>query len=93
VASWRSAGNPEPKVTPAPSSTISQVVLTPVGFLSVFGFKTPIPYPFGEERMGYLVTAVAAAHRAGAEVVVAPFPDAISRDAIIRWPGAPTRRS
>jgi hypothetical protein len=78
-------------VTPTPSSTISQVVFTPVGFLSVFGFKTPIPYPFGEERMGYLVTnmdvAVAAARRAGAELVVSPFPDAIGRDAVIRWPG------
>ena len=78
-------------VTPTPSTTISQVVFTPAGFLSVFGFKTPIPYPFGEERTGYLVTdmdaAVAAARRAGAEVVVAPFPDAIGRDAVIRWPG------
>jgi hypothetical protein len=45
----------------------------------------------GEERTGYLVTdmdqAVAAARRAGAEVVVVPFADAIGRDAIIRWPG------
>jgi hypothetical protein len=78
-------------VTPTPSSTISQVVSTPGGFLSVFGFKTPVPYPFGEERTGYLVTgmdaAVAAARRAGAEVVVSPYPDAIGRDTIIRWPG------
>jgi hypothetical protein len=43
-------------VTPTPSSTMSQVVLTPVGSLSVFGFKTPIPFPFGAERTGYLVT-------------------------------------
>src|SRR5271168_808696 len=43
-------------VTPTPSSTISQLVLTPVGTLSVFGYKMPIPYPFGQERMGYLVT-------------------------------------
>ncbi len=79
------------RVTPTPSSAISQVVFTPVGFLSVFGFTTPIPYPFGKERTGYLVTdldvAVAAARRAGAEVVVSPFPDAIGRDAIISWPG------
>jgi hypothetical protein len=78
-------------VTPMTSSTLSQLVLTPVGLLSVFGFKTPIPYPFGEERTGYLVrdmdTAVAAARRAGAEVVVSPFRDAIGRDAVIRWPG------
>jgi hypothetical protein len=78
-------------VTPTPSATISEVVSAPVGFVSVFGFTTPIPYPFGEERTGYLVTdmdaAVAAARRAGAELVVAAFPDAIGRDAIIRWPG------
>src|SRR3984957_10350439 len=43
-------------VTPTPSSTMSQLVLTPVGTISVFGFKTPIPYPFGFERTGYLVT-------------------------------------
>ena len=81
----------EVKVTPTESATISQVVFSPVGFVSVFGFKTPIPYPFGEERTGYLVTdmdaAVAAARQAGAEIVVSPFPDAIGRDAIIRWPG------
>jgi len=34
-------------VTPTPSKTMSQLVLTPVGSISVFGFKTPIPYPFG----------------------------------------------
>ena len=32
-------------VTPTQSSTMSQLVLTPVGSVSVFGFKTPIPYP------------------------------------------------
>ena len=78
-------------VTPTPSKTISEVAFTPVGFVSVFGFQTPIPYPFGEERTGYLVAdmdqAVAAARAAGAELVVAPFPDAIGRDAVIRWPG------
>ena len=45
-------------VTPTPSLTMSQLVLTPVGALSVFGFKTPIPYPFGAERTGYLVTDI-----------------------------------
>src|SRR6202044_929392 len=29
-------------VTPTPSKTMSQLVLTPVGTLSVFGFKTPV---------------------------------------------------
>src|SRR5271168_5240058 len=43
-------------VTPTPSSTMSQLVFTPVGTLSVFGFKTPVPFPFGSERTGYLVT-------------------------------------
>jgi hypothetical protein len=78
-------------VTPTPSSTMSQVVLTPIGTLSVFGFKTPVPYPFGAERTGYLVTdldlAVSAARAAGADVIVAPFNDPIGRDVIIQWQG------
>src|SRR6201997_5592822 len=78
-------------VTPTESSTMSQLVLTPVGSVSVFGFKTPIPYPFGLERTGYLVTdmdeAVRAARSTGADVFVAPFSDPIGRDAIIQWPG------
>jgi predicted enzyme related to lactoylglutathione lyase len=78
-------------VTPTPSSTMSQLVLTPVGTLSVFGFKTPIPYPFGSERTGYLVTdldaAVRAAQAAGADILVSPFPDPIGKDAVIQWPG------
>jgi predicted enzyme related to lactoylglutathione lyase len=79
-------------VTPTQSSTISQLVLTPVGSISVFGFKTPVPYPFGLERTGYLVTdmdeAIRAAKATGADVLVAPFDDPIGRDAIIQWPGA-----
>jgi hypothetical protein len=78
-------------VTPTPSSTMWQPVMTPVGMFSVFGFKTPIPYPFGAERTGYLVTdmdaAVRTARAAGADVVVTPFNDAVGRDAIIQWPG------
>jgi hypothetical protein len=78
-------------VTPTPSSTISQIVLTPVGILSVFGYRTPIPYPFGQERTGYLVTdmdtAIRAARSSGASIIVAPFDDPIGRDAIIQWPG------
>lgn len=78
-------------VTPTPSRTISQLVSSPVGMLSVFGFKTPIPYPFGAERTGYLVTdldeAVRAARADGADVLVSAFPDAIGRDAIIQWAG------
>lgn len=78
-------------VTPTPSSTTTQLLQTPAGTVSLFGFKTPIPYPFGAERTGYLVTdldaAVKAARKAGADVLVAPFPDPIGRDAIIQWPG------
>lgn len=79
------------QVTPTASQTISQLVLTPVGSFSVFGFKTPIPYPFGLERTGYLVTDMDAevklAKQHGADVVVETFPDPIGRDAIIEWPG------
>src|SRR2546428_3799960 len=78
-------------VTPTPSSTVLQMIFTPVGTLSVFGFKTPVPYPFGSERTGYLVTdldaAVRAARASGADVIVAPFTDPIGRDAIVQWPG------
>ncbi len=78
-------------VTPTPSLTTSQLLQTPVGTVSLFGFKTPVPYPFGAERTGYLVTdldlAIRAARLAGAAVVVAPFPDPIGRDAVIQWPG------
>lgn len=79
------------QVTPTPSQTLSQVATTPAGMASVFGFKTPIPYPFGAERTGYLVTdidaAVAAARKAGAIRLVDTFPDPIGRDAIVQWPG------
>jgi hypothetical protein len=78
-------------VTPTPSSTTLQLLQTPVGTVSLFGFKTPIPFPFGAERTGYLVTdidvAVKAARAAGADVLVESFPDPIGRDAVIQWPG------
>jgi predicted enzyme related to lactoylglutathione lyase len=78
-------------VTPTPSSTTAQLLQTPVGTVSLFGFKTPIPYPFGVERTGYLVTdidqAIEEAKEAGADVLVATFPDPIGRDAVIQWPG------
>ncbi len=79
------------QVTPTPSQTMSQLVFTPVGTFSVFGFKTPIPYPFGHERTGYLVSdmdlAVKSAREHGADVIVATFPDPIGRDVVIEWPG------
>ena len=78
-------------VTPTPSSTLWQAVSTPVGIFSVFGFQTPVPYPFGAERAGYLVTdmdaAVRVARATGADVLVTPFNDPIGRDAVIQWPG------
>src|SRR5580704_4094430 len=78
-------------VTPTPSTTMWRFITSPVGSLSVFGFTTPVPYPFGSERTGYLVTdmnaGVAAARAAGADLIVAPFPDPVGRDAIVQWPG------
>jgi hypothetical protein len=79
------------QVTPTPSQTKSQLALTPAGTVSVFGFKTPIPYPFGAERTGYLVTdmdaAVASAVKNGATRLIDTFPDPIGRDAVVQWPG------
>lgn len=78
-------------VTPTPSKTASQYVQTPVGMLSVFAFQTPIPYGFGDERTGYLVTDINtardAAVEAGADVVVEPFDDPIGKDVLIQWAG------
>jgi len=78
-------------VTPTLSSTTSQLLQTPVGTVSLFGFLTPIPLPFGAERNGYLVTdipsAITAARAAGADVLVTPFPDPIGIDAVVQWPG------
>src|SRR5712675_816674 len=78
-------------VTPTPSSTMSQLVLTAVGSISVFGFKTPIPYPFGVERTGYLVTdmnaAIREARATGADVLVTPYDDPIGKDTVIQFPG------
>jgi predicted enzyme related to lactoylglutathione lyase len=85
--SKRSVGN----VTPVASSTEMQYVLSPAGALSIFAYETPVPFPFGQERTGYLVTnmdaAVKAARAAGAEVLVEPFKDPIGMDAVIQWPG------
>ncbi len=81
-------------VTPTPSGASFAPVRTPVGSLSTLAFTTPIPYPFGSERVGYLVkdldAAVAAAVAAGADLLVAPFADPIGRDAIVQWPGGAT---
>src|SRR5260370_11324626 len=81
-------------VTPPASSTLSQLILTPVGTISAFGFTTPVPYPYGVERTGYLVTdmetAIRAARQAGADILVTPFNDPIGQDAVIQWPGGVT---
>jgi predicted enzyme related to lactoylglutathione lyase len=78
-------------ILPVPSSTEFQFVSTPVGMLSVFAYQTPIPFPFGQERTGYLVTdmnqAIKDARAAGAEVIIEPFEDPIGMDAVIQWPG------
>src|SRR5271154_6451950 len=78
-------------VLPVPSSTEFQYLWTPVGTLSIFAFQTPVPFPFVEERTGYLVPdmdqALKSARAAGAEVIVEPFKDPIGIDAVIQWPG------
>src|SRR5580700_2448689 len=78
-------------VLPVPSSAEWQYLSTPLGGLSVFAYQTPVPFPFGQERTGYLVTdmdqAIKAARAAGAEVIVEPFKDPIGIDAVIQWPG------
>jgi hypothetical protein len=78
-------------VTPVASSTEMQYVLSPVGALSIFAYQTPVPFPFGYERTGYLVTdmdkAIQATRDSGGEVIVEPFKDPIGIDAVIQWPG------
>lgn len=78
-------------VTPTPSKTYSQLIHTPSGTFSVFDFQTPVPYPFGVERNGFLVKdmkeAIEQAKKVGADVLVEPFNDPIGRDAVIQWPG------
>ena len=89
AASHRSAS--VTNILPVPGSTEFQALSTPVGTLSIFAFQTPIPFPFGQERTGYLVTdmdrAIKDARAAGAEVIVEPFKDPIGIDAIVQWPG------
>lgn len=79
------------QVTPTDSKTKSQLALTPAGTISVFGFVSPIPVPFGAERTGYLVTdldaAVASAMRHGATRLITSFPDPIGRDVVVQWAG------
>ena len=79
------------QVTPTPSRAVSQLVLSPVGTLSVFDYRTTIPYPFGQERGSDMVSSfsrgVDAAVHSGAYLVVSPFRDPIGKDAIVQFPG------
>jgi len=81
-------------LTPTASKTMSQLAITPSGTISVFGFLTPIPFPFGVEHYGYLVanfdSAIATARSDGASVTVAPYNDPVGRDVIMQWPGGLT---
>jgi hypothetical protein len=78
-------------VTPTASSTQFQYIWSPVGTVSTFAYLTPMPFPFGLERTGYLVSnmdqAIAAARAHGADLIVEPFKDPIGMDAILEWPG------
>lgn len=78
-------------IMPVSANTQFQYVWSPVGNLSTFSFLTPIPYPFGQERTGWLVNdidqAIAAARASGAEVIVDKFKDPIGYDAVIQFPG------
>jgi hypothetical protein len=78
-------------VTPTPSKALWTFITSRVGHLSVFDYHTPKPHPFGEERTGWGVTdvdkALKAAKRSGAYELVAPFDDAVGRDAVIQFPG------
>ena len=49
-ASRRAQGN----VLPVPSHAALQYVWTPVGTLSVFGFDTPLPFPFARRSCNFL---------------------------------------
>jgi hypothetical protein len=96
VASWEATfggTNTTPvitDVTPTPSKTLSELVLSPVGTLSVFDFQTGIPDPFGQERGGDLVSdfseGVADAVHSGAYLAVSPWDDPIGKDAIVQFP-------
>lgn len=84
----------EISITPTPSRNLWSLVTTPTAMLSVFGFTTPVPYPFGTEAMGYGVAdvdeAAEVARSSGAHILVAPFSDKVGRDVVIQFPGGPT---
>jgi len=66
--------------------------MTHAGTVSVFGSKTPVPYPFGLERTGYLVNDVAEANPrsqgSGLRIGLSrSLQYTMAGDAIIQWPG------
>lgn len=81
----------EISITPTPSRNLWSLVTAPNALLSVFGFTTPVPYPFGAERTGYGVSdvggAVRAARRSGAFALIEPFQDAVGPQAVMQFPG------
>lgn len=97
VNAWTATfgGHTSPRITanimPVPANTQFQYVWSPVGNLSTFSFLTPVPFPFGQERVGWLVTdidkAIAAARAAGAEILVDKFKDPIGYDVVVQFPG------
>lgn len=79
------------KITPTPIENAREAVTTSVGVPPVFALMTPIPYPFGSERSGYLVTdmdtAVKSTIAQGADLQLTASADVIGRDALFEWPG------
>jgi hypothetical protein len=79
------------QATPTPSQAISGVVFSPVGTLSTWDYSTGIPYPFGQENIGEMMSnfdeGITDATRSGATVLVAPFNDPVGKDVIVQFPG------
>ena len=77
-------------MTPTPSETMSQLMSRhPQALSPVFGFQDAHSLPLRRGTHGYLVKDLDVAVRRarnGADILVAPFPDPIGRDAV-QWPG------
>ena len=79
-------------VTPTPSSTTSQLLQTPVGTVSAVRLQDadPLSLRRGADRLSrhrHRRSDQGRQGAAGADVLVATFPDPIGRDAVIQWPG------
>ena len=87
------AGSPRsPAVTPTPSSTKMGGDPDAGGHVSVFGFTTPVPFPFGDERTGYLVTDMDRGHPGRTRgrrrrPRSRPSRTRSAQDAVVQWPG------